>query len=79
MLDEGYSKVIQLYIYIYTHTHIYIYICIYIYIYNLLQILFCSGYYKIMSIVPCAIQRSRLITYFTYNGVYMSKVIQTLN
>ena len=57
----------------------YTYVYIYIHIYNLLQILFCLGYYKILSIVPCAIQQSRLITYFIYNSVYMSKVIQTLN
>ena len=53
--------------------------CVYIYIYNILQILFCLGYYKILSIVPCAVQRSQLITYFIYNSVYMSKVLQTLN
>ena len=29
--------------------------CVYIYIYNILQILFCLGYYKILSIVPCAV------------------------
>ena len=48
-----YSKVIQLYmcvyiyIYIYTHTHIYIFF------FRFFSII---GYYKILNIVPCAIQ-----------------------
>ena len=64
---QVYRKVIHLYIYIH------------IYIYNLLQIFFCIGYYKLLSVVPCAIHGSLLFTYLIYNSVYMSRVIQTLN
>ena len=51
---QVYSKVIQLYIYtcihIHTHTHIYIYI----FFFRFFSII---GYYKILSIVPCAIKQ----------------------
>ena len=29
------------------------------------------GYYKILSVVPCAIQGSLLFTYFIYSSVYL--------
>ena len=55
-----YSKVIQLYTHMHTHIcvciYIYIYIYIYIHIYISFRIFYHIGYYKILSIVPHAIQ-----------------------
>ena len=45
-MNQVYSKVIQL-------LHIYIYIYIYIFFFRYFSII---GYYKILNIVPCAIQ-----------------------
>ena len=45
-MNQVYSKVIQL-------LHIYIYIYIYIFFFRYFSVI---GYYKILNIVPCAIQ-----------------------
>ena len=48
------------YIYMYTDTHIYVY-------FRFFSII---GYYKILSIVPCAIQWSLLVIYLIYSSVW---------
>ena len=57
---------------IHTHIHIHIHMCecVYIYIYVLFQILFIIGYYKILNIVPCAIQ-DVLVVYFIYSSMHL--------
>ena len=49
-----------IYIYIYIHIYIHIYICVYIYVYIYIfffRFFSLVGYYKMLSIVPCAIQQ----------------------
>ena len=54
---------IYIYIYIYTRTHLYIYMFFF-------RFVFIICYYKILNIVPCAIQLD-LVVYFVYSNVYL--------
>ena len=63
----------KIYIYnLYTYEYIYVWVYIYEYIYIYLHILSLIDYYKILSIVPCAIYiRSLLLIYLIYSNVYL--------
>ena len=53
------------------HTHTYTYICVSVYIYMFFfRSFFIIGSYKILNIVPCAIQ-DVLVVYFIYNSMHM--------
>ena len=57
------SDLVHIYIYIYIYACVCV--CIYIYIYILFQIFTIIGYYKILNIVPCAMQKV-LVVYLFY-------------
>ena len=59
-----YNKVIQLYIYIYIC--ICVCVCIYIYIHILFHIFSIMIYYRILSVVPCAIQQDLVYPFFFF-------------
>ena len=44
------------------------YVCIYIFFFRFFSIV---DYYKVLNIVPCAIQKSLLFIYFIYISVYL--------
>ena len=58
------------YMYVYKHT----YLKIYAYISEYIIFLSIIGYYKILSMVLCAVSRSLGFTYFIYSAVYQSWV-----
>ena len=64
------------YIYLYTYIYIRIFFHFFIYIQFYIFIFFCKffsliGYYQILIVVLCAIQRTLLAIYFIYSSMYM--------